>query len=413
MRCETLQCYLGMEQQTNPQENFNQSAKKVVIIGAGLGGLAVAIALRKLGYEIQVYEKAQDFRPVGGGLGLLPNGLNCLDAIEPGIVETIKQSACEVSTTFLKNTQGETIRTNSASRYKEQYGQPLITVWWWRLQQVLASYLPSDSIHLNYRCLGFEQDEDGVSIYFENSEKVSADCLIGADGIHSVIRKELIGDGEPRYLGSMSWRAVIHGREDILDLGELGFVKGDQEFMYLLNVGQGDLAWLYRKWLPDFPLSQNTDEAKSRLLEYLTHWGESLRSVVEATPAEQIMENPIYDRLPVSSWSHRRVTLLGDAAHAMAPALAQGSNTTFEDAYELALCFSQASSIQQALADYEKRRISRIQLIQNCSALGEKRYYATKQEQEEINQQMQEQSSMSREEFQNWLQNYKPSYQLN
>jgi len=138
-----------------------------------------------------------------------------------------------------------------------------------------------------------------------------------------------------------------------------------------------------------------------------------LRSLVEAMPAEQIMENPIYDRLPVPSWSHGRVTLLGDAAHAMAPALAQGSNTTFEDAYELASCFSQASSIQQALAYYEKRRIFRIQLIQNCSALGEKRYYATKQEQEEINRQMQEQSSMSREEFQNWLQNYKPSYQLN
>jgi len=235
-----------MAQQTNTQkneqqENCNQPTKKVVIIGAGLGGLAVAIVLRKLGYEVQVYEKARDFRPVGGGLGLLPNGLNSLDAIEPGIVETIKQSACEVGTTFLKNTQGETLRTNSASTYKEQYGQPLITVWWWRLQQVLASYLPSDSIHLNYRCLGFEQDEDGVSIYFENSEKVSADCLIGADGIHSVIIQVLIGDGEPRYLGSMSWRAVINGRQDILDLGELGFIKGDRELMYLLNLGKGDL----------------------------------------------------------------------------------------------------------------------------------------------------------------------------
>jgi len=281
------------------------------------------------------------------------------------------------------------------------------------LQQVLASYLPSDSIHLNYRCLGFEQHDHGVSVYFDNGEKVAAECLIGADGIHSAIRQALIGNGKPRYLGSMSWRAVIHGRQDILDLGELGFVKGDQEFMFLLNVGKGDLAWLYRKWLPDYPLSQNADEAKSWLIEQLTHWGESLQSVVEATPAEQMMENPIYDCLPVQSWSHERVTLLGDAAHAMAPALAQGSNTAFEDAYELALCLSQASSIQQALANYEKRRIPRTQLIQNCSALGEKRYYATEQEQEEIPQQMQKQSSMSREEFQKWVWNYKPSYQLN
>lgn len=101
--------------------------EKIAIVGAGLGGLACAIALHKKGFNVQVYEKAQDFRPVGGGLGLLPNGLRSLDAIEPGIVEEIKKSGCHVKQTVLKNTQGENIRTNPANRY-DKYGFPLITV---------------------------------------------------------------------------------------------------------------------------------------------------------------------------------------------------------------------------------------------------------------------------------------------
>ncbi|NEQ82512.1 MAG: FAD-dependent monooxygenase [Moorea sp. SIO2I5] len=380
--------------------------EKVAIIGAGLGGLAVAIALRKYGYDVQVYEKAQDFRPVGGGLGLLPNGLNFLDAIEPGIVETIKNSGCEVRKNVLKNTQGETIRTNPGSRFEDKYGQPLITVWWWNLQQILASRLPSDSIHLNHRCIGFEQDENCVSIYFDNGEKVSADFLIGADGINSAIREALIGDGKPRYLGSMSWRTVIKCNQELLNPGELGFVKGNQEFMYLLNLGDDYIYWGYRKLSSDYVVSQDAAEVKSRVLNQLADWGESLRSLVEATPAERIFESPICDRLPLKSWSQGRVTLLGDAAHPMSPALGQGANSTFEDAYELALCCSQASSIEEALARYEQRRIPRTKLMQTRSALAKMGDNAT--DREAANQQMQEQSQMSREEFEDWVFNYKP-----
>ncbi|WP_293101708.1 FAD-dependent monooxygenase [Moorena sp. SIOASIH] len=131
-----------------------------------------------------------------------------------------------------------------------------------------------------------------------------------------------------------------------------------------------------------------------------------MRSLVEATPAEGILDGPICDRLPLKSWSQGRVTLLGDAAHPMSPSVAQGANSTFEDAYELALCCSQASSIQEALARYEQRRIPRTQLMQTRSALGEMGYDAT--DREAADKQMQEQSQMSREEFEDWAFNYKP-----
>ncbi len=376
----------------------------IAIVGAGLGGLACAIALHKKGYNVQVYEKAQDFRPVGGGLGLLPNGLKSLNNIQPGIVEEIKNSGCHVKQTVLKNTQGETIHTNPANRFKDKYGFPLITVWWWRLQQILASKLPKNTIHLNHRCTGFSQNNEDVEIYFDGKESIRADLLIGADGIKSVVRASLIADGEPRYLNSMSWRAVIKCNQQVLNPGELGFVRGHREFMYLLNVGEGDIAWLYRQMSFDSSLSTNKDEAKSRVLHKITDWGKSLRSLVEVTPSERILEGGIYDRLPLDSWSQGRVTLLGDAAHPMAPAAGQGANTSFEDAWVLGDCLSNASNIDEALASYEQRRIPRLKIIQTRSSKGEMRYYET--ESEKLKRQKEENSQdMSGEEFSYWLNN--------
>ncbi len=398
--------HANAQETTQLEKSSPPFIEKVAIIGAGLGGLAVAIALRKLGYDVQVYEKAQDFRPVGGGLGLLPNGLNFLDAIEPGIVETIKNLGCEVKKTVIKNIHGETIRTNPRSSLQDKYGHPVITVWWWHLQQILASKLPSESIHLNYRCVGFEQSDRSVSIYFDNGETVSADLLIGADGINSAIREALIGDGEPRYLKSMSWRTVMKYDQELLNPGELAFVKGNREFMFLLNLGDNYISWVYRKLSLDNSLSQDATQVKCRVLNQLSEWGESLRAFVEATPAEQIFAAPICDRLPTKSWSQGRVTLLGDAAHPMSPSVGQGANSTFEDAYELGLCFSQASSIQEALINYETRRISRTKIIQERSFWAELGYYVMNPK--AYNKKIGEQSQMSREEFQDWVFNYKP-----
>ncbi|MEH2298116.1 MAG: FAD-dependent monooxygenase [Nostoc sp.] len=391
-------------------ENLTQKlskpiVEKVAIVGAGPGGLAAAIALRSQGIDVQVYEKAQEFRPAGTGLGLAPNGLNFLDAIAPGIVETLKSSGCEVHHTVLKNIQGETIRTN-ATKYLEQYGQPLLTIWWYRLQQVLASRLPSDIIHLNHRCISFDQDEKGVEIHFDGEKPVYADLLIGADGVNSVIRETLFGEGKPNYIGSMCWRAVIKYHHELFNDYELVFVKGNKQFMYILNVGGGYTSWISRKLSPEYSLSNSADQVKSRILHELADWDQSFRAVVEATPAEQIWEGPICDRSPLTHWSQGRVTLLGDAAHPMAPTMAQGANTTFEDAYELQECFSDSANLQEALTSYEQRRIERTKIIQARSAWGEMRYYddtstspgQTEQRQITLN-----------EDFSKWLYNYKPS----
>ncbi|OKH57283.1 FAD-dependent oxidoreductase [Scytonema sp. HK-05] len=382
--------------------------EKVAIVGAGLGGLATAIALRKQGFDIHVYEKAQEFRPAGAGLTIAPNGLNCLAVIEQSIVEDLKRSGCDVRQGIFKKMTGETIAINPIrSRYLEKYGQPFLTIWWWRLQQILASKLPPEIIHLNHRCVGFEQNDNGVEIYFENGKKVYADLLVGADGLNSVVREKLIGDGKPHYVGSMIWRAVIKYNYELLKPDEIISIKGNKQIMRLLNVGDGYIFWAIRKLSSDFSVSDSATLAKSRVLNEVAEWEESLRGLVDATEAEQILEGPICDRPPLAHWSKGRVTLLGDAAHPMATSIGQGASTTFEDAYELAQCFSQSSSIEEALSSYEKRRIDRTQIIQTRSALADMRSYET--DSETFSRQTQEQSQTpTGEEFLDWLYNYKP-----
>ena len=375
--------------------------KNVAIIGAGLGGLATAIALRKQGINVQVYEKAQQFRPVGAGLGMMPNGFNSLEAIEPNLVKNIKSSGCCVTQSTLRNCLGEKIRSKPTdTSFLDKYGHSLVTVWWWNLQQILASFVPQETIHLAHRCIDWQSDKSGVEIYFENGLNARADLLIGADGIKSVVRKKLIKSEQPRYLGSLCWRSVVKCEQSFIEPNELVFIKGNKQFMYLLNLGDGHISWITRKSTSEYQLSASAAETKARVLSEIADWAEPIKAIVEATEAERILEGPICDRPPLKTWSEGRVVLLGDAAHPMSPAMGQGANTTFEDACVLAGCLAHSSSIEAAFTNYEKERVDRLEIIQTRSAEGEKRYYQNNTQQRQ---------NKTGEDFKDWLYNYQPN----
>ncbi len=385
------------------RETSKPVVEKVAIIGAGPGGLATAIALRKQGIDAHVYEKAREFSPVGGGVGLQANGLRCLDVIDLEIANTLKASGCQVERVTLKTSTGETIRTIE-STMMAKYGQPLLTIWWWRLQQILASALPPEVIHLNHCCIGFEQNENTVITHFENGKNTQADLLIGADGVNSTVREILIGDGQPRYLGTMCWRTVINYNKNnnLLPPNEVIFMRGEKSILLLLNLGDGNMYWSARKVLSDSSLSSTAAEVKSRVLKEFADWIEPVRKLIEATDAERILERPICDKPPLKQWSYGRVTLLGDAAHPMSPSAGQGANTTFEDTYELAECLCNFPDLQTALSAYDNRRIHRTAIIQTHTGESEKAL-------DKPIQQTNQQSEQEREEFQNWMYDYEPT----
>lgn len=170
--------------------------------------------------------------------------------------------------------------------------------------------------------------------------------------------------------------------------------------------GEGNISWITRKLSPEYQLSANAAATKSRVLNEIGDWGEPIKAIVQATDTERILEAAICDRFPLSSWSQGRVTLLGDAAHPMAPAMGQGANTTFEDACELANCLSKFSSIEKAFTNYEKSRLERTKIIQTLSAEREMLYYET--DEQRAKRQVTQESHTNDDEFQQWLYGYQP-----
>ncbi|NER33521.1 MAG: NAD(P)-binding protein [Oscillatoria sp. SIO1A7] len=398
------------EQEETRQEKKSKLAvvKKVAIAGGGIGGLATAIALRKQGIDAQIYERARELRPVGAGLSLLPNGLKALEGIEPGIVARLKQAGSQGEIINLQNKSGETILQNK-SVLMEKYGMPMLNIRWSRLQEILASALPPDIIHLNHRCIGFEQDRDRVTVNFENGKTAEADFLVGADGINSAVRQILIGDGSPRYGGRMSWRAVIQYSHELLRANEVILMTAvEGKNIALIDVGGGYIFWSAGALSADDSSSGNAAAVKSRVSQEFAGWASPVPEIIEATDAEAIVERPIWDRPPVSSWSQGRVTLLGDAAHPMAPSLGQGASTAFEDARILALCIGSASSLESAIASYETARIERTKIIQARSAFVGLRSYDPDSEKyfEEDFSGVAERAKVGNEEFEEWLYRY-------
>jgi salicylate hydroxylase len=382
-------------------------SETVAIIGAGLGGLAAAIALRQQGIDAQVYEKARELKPVGAGLSLFPNGLRTLQAIAPGIVERLKELGSQVQRVNIKKSTGELVTQNSVSLL-QKYQQPMLNIRWSCLQETLAAALSADVIHLNHRCVGFEQSDRQVEIYFDNTTTIQADVLIGADGVHSVVRQLLIGDGSPRYAGRLSWRAIVSRQPDILPENEVTIFTGaDGKLFTLIDVGNDCLFWSAGALSPEAILLEQAEMVKSRVLATYVGWANSIQAIAASTPPTAIIERPIYDRPPLQRWSVGRVILLGDAAHPMVPSLGQGANTAFEDAWELAHYLRHQPTLEAAIAQYETSRIYRTQIIQARSAFQGSRSYDS--DNEAFLQGVAEQAQTSQAEFEDWLYAYPPS----
>lgn len=379
--------------------------RNVAIVGAGIGGLAAAIALRSRGIDVQVYEKARELRPVGAGLTLFPNGLKSLDAIAPEIVEVLKGVGSQTRAVHLRHHTGEFI-VQTPVTLLERYGQPMLTLRWSRLQATLAAALPPEILHLGWRCTGFTQDADGVAVHFDDGATVQTDLLVGADGIHSTIRQHLVGDGPPRYTGRMSWRAVLTYRDERLPSNEATILTSGGKTFLITDVGDGYVFWSAGALCADDAVAAHPAAVKARLLEAFAGWAEPVPAIIAATAAADIVERPIWDRPPLARWSQGRVTLLGDAAHPMVPSLGQGGNTAFEDAVELAHCVWRAPDITTALADYEDRRIQRTQVIQARSAFQGSRAYDL--DSDRFLRGVAEQAQASQNAFEDWLYTYTP-----
>lgn len=388
-------------------KNRRDSIQKAAVIGAGLGGLTTAIALKNIGASVQVYEKAKMLRPVGAGLTLYPNGLKSLDAIQPGLAKRLVGLGTPVHKIVMKTPQGATMFAKTVDLAKS-YGYPMLNITWAELQETLLDVLPADTVQLNKRCVTVMQQANKVIARFDDRTAVSADLLIGADGIHSAIRQQVLHGEAPQYAGRLSWRFILNIEHPALQPNEATMMIDSASKQTLLLADMGNGRWFFSAGIKMETLqrSKTAAEAKARLLQAFSNWAEPVPAFLKAVADEAIIERPIGDCIPLSRWHIGRVALVGDAAHAMTPSLGQGANTAFADAHALAEALLKASSLPAAIAAYESARRWRTQIIQARSAFVSGRSYDP--DSQAFIQAIWENANLDAAQFDDWLYNVSP-----
>ena len=332
---------------------------KILIIGAGIGGLTAAIALRQAGFVVEVFERAAEVKEIGAGIGLSANSVRVLKHL--GLMQQVVDRGTVIAEAVSYNSRGDII-----GRIPTNLGE-VASVCLHRadLQQALFSALSPDCVHLGEQFVGFKQTGDGVTAHFASGRTALGDALIGADGIRSRVRAQLIGDGEPVYRGYQCWRGVCDQRIG----GALTETFGLGVRVGLVPLGRRGTAWWCTANEAEFA-NDDPDGTKPKLLGWLANWHRPIPDVIGGTDATTIIKTGIHDRRPIKEWSKGCCTLLGDAAHPTTPNMGQGGGMAIEDAVVLARCLTSYLDPVAAFRVYERLRYARTANVTNIS-----RYY--------------------------------------
>jgi 5-methylphenazine-1-carboxylate 1-monooxygenase len=350
---------------------------KIMIVGGGIGGLTAALCLHRIGVRATVFESSHEFRELGVGINLLPHAVKILQ--ELGVAEQLLESGVELERYMWFNRFGQTIWSEPRGR-NAGYKWPQISIHRGRLQAVLMAAvrerLGEEALIGNHHLVDFKQQDDRVTANFidrrtgEPVGSYEADALIGADGIHSVVRSNFYPDeGAPRWSGNMLWRMTVEtdpvlGGQTMIAMGNARTkIVGYEISREAKARGKSLFNWIAEVRLaePGATVPEREDwNRESKIEEFLpsfSDWEFDWISIPElAKQTKQVWSFPMVDRDPVESWTSGRVTLLGDAAHAMWPIGSNGASQAVLDCHSLAEQLTVEADIELAFQAYDDQR---------------------------------------------------------
>ena len=335
---------------------------RIAIAGGGIGGLTAALALKEFGFEAEVYEQAPALLDVGAAIAIWPNALRVLERL--GLGTMIREHAGEMAEIRWLDQRGNLLNRVSIANAVALHRADL--------QSTLLHALPEQSIRLGARLIAYDTRKDKVVARCESGEEIEADFLIGADGIHSHARAQLLGKDEPVYRGYTVWRGIALEAPRAIPSNAAIEVHGHGERFGIGPVGAGRIGW----WAaanaaePAAAHEHQREDAQHELLRLFKGWYAPVVELIAGTLPQMILTTSAFDREPNPTWGDQRVTLLGDAIHPTTPNLGQGGCLAIEDAIVLARCFQKYGPTETALRKYEGCRYSRTAAITKYS-----RYY--------------------------------------
>lgn len=347
----------------------------IAIVGAGIGGLAAATALLRAGHDVQVYEQASAFARVGAGIQQGPNAVKVLRAF--GLEPRLRELAFQPQSSFNREaeTGDVTWERELGAFVEDRYGAPYFYMHRGDLHGALAALAPAERVHHGMRLDRYEATDAGVDLIFQNGARASADLLIGADGIHSVVREQLFGPEQVRFTGRVAYRTTFPASllpEPLLDGSAKWWGPDRHIVIYYVNPRRDEVYFVTSTPEPDFAVESWSETGDlDQLRAAYAGFHPRVRAVLDACPA--VHKWALVEREPMPRWSGPRATLLGDACHPMTPYMAQGAATAIEDAAVLSRALEgvAASDIDKALAVYEATRKPRTARIQQISRLND------------------------------------------
>jgi 2-polyprenyl-6-methoxyphenol hydroxylase-like FAD-dependent oxidoreductase len=337
---------------------------RVIVIGAGIGGLSTAIALRKAGLDVTVYERAAELTEVGAGISLWANALRALDHIGAG--DAVRAVSLDlVRSEFRVNDGRTTVASYQAAVFERRYGVAPFVAMCHRADLIaaLGGCLPAGVVRCGHECVGVEQTADRVSARFANGHIDTADVLVGADGIKSVVRAQLFGPEPQRYSGYTCWRGVCP-RPAALSPGDAGEWWGRGRRFGITTL-PGDRVYWYTGF--NAPAGQRAADEKAAVTEAFRGWADPVPELIASTPPAAVLRNDSFDRPPNMQWAKGRALLLGDAAHPTTPNLGQGGCMAIEDAVVLARCLKRGPDVPASLTAFVEERFARTTAVTNES----------------------------------------------
>lgn len=351
------------------------ASMKIAIAGAGVGGMATAIALQAQGHEVTIFEQATAFGRIGADVNLTPNAVHAIDGLGAGVGIRLRETAArpEFRISRMWDTGEETSRLPMSAAAEAKYGAPQLTIHRADLLSALQEALAPGTIRFESRVTGASQSEGGAHLEFLDGTSDAADVVIAADGIHSPVRNAVFGPDAPKYTGLVSWRAVV-SRDRVEGLANLDsftkwwgpeadrqivtfpLTRGEEVFVFATTPQQD---WREEGWT----LPGDIAELRTAYSDFHPE----ARALLEA--CDEVMRSALHVREPMDLWSDGRVTLLGDAAHPMVPFMAQGACMAIEDAVVLSRSLGSAdrAGVPAALAAYENARRARTAAVQRGS----------------------------------------------
>ena len=336
----------------------------VAIVGGGIAGLTAAVAVERAGLSARVFEAAPRLRAGGGALLLWSNGLHALRPL--GLADAVLGAGFSQERTDFRSWSGRLLGTLPVGEMSRRAGAPSILIQRADLLAVLLAAVGRSAVAFDHPCTGFVDERAGVQVFFAGGRSVRARCLVGADGLGSIVRRRLVGDDPPRDAHVHAWGGTVHLGRDLFRAG-VGFSTiGRGRRVCVAPCSDGALYWYATAC--NTPSGLSCDRIDRRAL--LARFGDChapVPGLIAATPEDTMFETRVRDRPPAEVWGRGRVTLLGDAVHPATPDLAQGACQAMEGAVILARALAEDGDVEGALRRYEAQRKLRAAWVTNLS----------------------------------------------